>query len=60
MHRDPVCGQKVNPNKSYVSVKYEGEVYYLCCPVRQREFERDPDRYIWLRAKLNRGKPWTR
>jgi YHS domain-containing protein len=46
MHRDPVCGKKVNPNKAYARVEYRGETYYLCCPLCQREFERDPDKFI--------------
>lgn len=45
-HIDPVCGKKMNPNKSYVKIKYGKETYYLCCPLCQSEFEKDPQKYI--------------
>ncbi|VAX27811.1 hypothetical protein MNBD_IGNAVI01-220 [hydrothermal vent metagenome] len=45
-HRDPVCGRKMNPNKSHAKIKYGGEIYYLCCPLCQSEFEKEPDKYI--------------
>ncbi len=45
-HKDPVCGKKMNPNKSYVIIKYDKEIYYLCCPLCQAEFEKDPTKYI--------------
>ena len=48
MNRDPVCGKKINPNKAYITIKYEGENYCLCCPLCQREFERDPRKYVKL------------
>ncbi|MBS4033482.1 MAG: YHS domain-containing protein [Ignavibacterium sp.] len=44
--RDPVCKKKVNPNKAYAKVKYGKEIYYLCCPLCQAEFEKDPDKFI--------------
>lgn len=43
---DPVCGKKVNRQKVQAAVKHEGETYYLCCPVCQSLFERDPGFYI--------------
>ncbi len=46
MHRDPVCGKKVNANKAYVQIVYEGTTYYLCCPLCQSQFEKDPKKYI--------------
>ena len=44
--RDPVCGKKVNANKAYAKVKIGKEIYYLCCPLCQSEFENNPNRYI--------------
>jgi YHS domain-containing protein len=44
--RDPVCGKKINPNKAYAKVKYGKETYYICCPLCQAEFEKDPDKFI--------------
>ncbi len=43
---DPVCGRKVNRNKAYARVKYKDEIYYLCCPKCQSEFEQDPKNYL--------------
>lgn len=45
MNRDPVCGKRVNVNRAHVKVHHEGEDYYLCCPLCQREFERAPEKY---------------
>ncbi len=46
MDRDPVCKRKMNRNKAYIAIEYKGKNYYLCCPVCQKEFERDPEKYI--------------
>jgi YHS domain-containing protein len=46
MDRDPVCKRKMNRNKAYVTIQYKGENYYLCCPLCQAEFEKDPEKYI--------------
>ena len=46
MNRDPVCGKKINANKAYVLIEYKGDMYYLCCPLCQSEFEKAPEKYI--------------
>jgi YHS domain-containing protein len=46
VQRDPVCGKKINRNKVHAKVKYNNETYYLCCPLCQSEFEKDPEKYI--------------
>ncbi len=45
MLRDPVCGKKVNPNKAHIQIEYKSETYYLCCPLCQSEFEKNPEKY---------------
>lgn len=45
-HRDPVCGKSLNVNKAHIVLIHKGEKYYLCCPVCQREFEKNPEKYI--------------
>jgi len=43
---DPVCGKKINANKAYAKVNYERKLYYLCCPLCQSEFLKDPLKYV--------------
>ena len=53
MNRDPVCGKRVNVNEAYVQITYKGEMFYLCCPLCQSEFEKEPEKYA---QKNHRGK----
>jgi len=46
MHHDPVCKRRMNPNKAWAKIHYQGEIYYLCCPLCQSEFEKQPKKYI--------------
>lgn len=46
IRRDPVCGKRITRNGAHIVLEHEGESYYLCCPLCQAEFERDPDRYV--------------
>jgi YHS domain-containing protein len=46
MHKDPVCGKKMNPNKAHITIQYKGMKYYLCCPLCQAEFETGPEKYL--------------
>ncbi len=50
-HFDPVCGKRLNANKAHIVLIYEGEKYYLCCPLCQREFEENPKKYIAQKRK---------
>lgn len=45
MHLDPVCGRRMNANKAFVRLRFEGVEYFLCCPMCQRTFEADPRSY---------------
>lgn len=45
MLRDPVCDKRINRHSAQTSIEYQGTVYYVCCPLCQAEFERDPGRY---------------
>lgn len=42
---DPVCGKRINRGKAHVVVEHEGVAYSLCCPLCQKEFEREPKAY---------------
>lgn len=47
MQHDPVCGKRMNANKKpYVVVMYKGQRYFLCCPLCQAAFEREPQKYV--------------
>jgi YHS domain-containing protein len=49
--KDPVCGKRINRNKAHITIEYEQEKYYLCCPLCQSEFEKDPRKYLAGRKK---------
>ncbi len=51
IYRDPVCGKKINRNKAHIRFRYEGKEYYLCCPLCQATFEKNPREYIIERKK---------
>ena len=42
---DPVCGMKVNVNKTDIMTTYQGQDYYFCAEMCRREFEANPKRY---------------
>jgi len=42
---DPVCGMKVNLNKTDIMTTYQGQNYYFCAEMCRREFEANPKRY---------------
>jgi YHS domain-containing protein len=45
MLKDPVCGKRINRHRAQAAIEHEGTVYYVCCPLCQTQFERDPARY---------------
>ena len=42
---DPVCGMKVDPNKTDFKASYQGDDYYFCAEACRREFVKNPQRY---------------
>jgi YHS domain-containing protein len=56
---DPVCGMKVDPNKSDIMTTYEGQEYYFCAEACRREFEDNPERYQKARPDKSKApKTW--
>lgn len=53
-HIDPVCGKRMNANKAHIVITYDGEDYYLCCPLCQKEFEQNPQKYVLKKSKNKR------
>jgi YHS domain-containing protein len=45
MLTDPVCGKRIKRNRAHIAVDYEGITYYLCCPLCQTQFEREPQKF---------------
>lgn len=43
---DPVCGMKVDPEKTLYRTVYKGRIYYFCSPMCKKEFEKNPDYYL--------------
>ena len=56
LHLDSVCGMAVKPGQGAGPLSHDGRDYYFCCPGCQRDFERDPARY--LRPVTLRPKGW--
>lgn len=50
-HIDPVCGKRMNVNKAHIVITYQGDDFYLCCSLCQREFENNPKKYIRKKQK---------
>jgi magnesium-transporting ATPase (P-type) len=43
---DPVCGMKVEPEKTDIKVELEGYVVYFCSERCKEEFMRNPEKYL--------------
>ena len=44
--RDPVCGMRVDPERSRFSYEHDGQVYYFCCAGCQAAFKTDPSQFL--------------
>jgi YHS domain-containing protein len=47
MVEDPVCGMQINIDTAPAQVDYEGQVYYFCSEGCKREFEVNPEQFIF-------------
>ena len=45
MVTDPVCGMKIEAEKAFKTVEYQGHKYYLCSEDCATMFEEDPGKY---------------
>jgi len=43
---DPVCGMKLKKDQIHSSIDYMGKTYYFCCETCEKEFRKDPSRYV--------------
>lgn len=46
LHKDPVCGMMVDPEKAAASTQYNDTAYYFCSKGCATKFEADPERYL--------------
>lgn len=45
-HIDPVCGMKVDPDRSAGEVEFDGTSYYFCCPNCLEKFRSNPEAFV--------------
>lgn len=45
MDRCIVCNARIDKEKAYLTLKYEGEEYLACCPLCKSEFVKEPEKY---------------
>ena len=58
--QDPICSKRFSREQAEAAIEYEGRLFYVCCPLCQAEFERDPAHYVRLRAGKERpDRQWT-
>jgi Cu(I)/Ag(I) efflux system membrane fusion protein len=46
VHKDPVCGMEVEPDKSTPKSEYRGKTYYFCSDHCKREFDKNPAKFL--------------
>ena len=51
---DPVCRMKVEPEKAYSKVEYEGYVIYFCSRNCEEKFKKNPKKYL---SKMEKEEP---
>ena len=53
---NPVCGAVVDPARALSYLTLRGQTHYFCCQGCRTEFERDPEKYLGIGARM-RPKP---
>lgn len=48
---DPVCQMGVDPKKAAANYTYKGTTYYFCALACQKQFEKDPAKYLGATGK---------
>ena len=48
MVEDPVCGMQINIDTAPAQAEYEGKIYYFCSEGCKREFEENPEQFIFV------------
>jgi Cu+-exporting ATPase len=53
MVEDPVCGMQINIDTAPAQTEYEGEIYYFCSQGCKREFEENPEQFLFIDEEEN-------
>jgi YHS domain-containing protein len=56
---DPVCGMKIDSDRTATQVRYEGETYFFCSLACAREFNNNPARYAGVSSVEKNEPPFT-
>lgn len=46
MAKDPVCGMTVEEAKAAATYQYKGQTYYFCAVGCQKDFAKDPEKFL--------------
>jgi xanthine dehydrogenase accessory factor len=49
---NPVCGALIDPAHAVSSLTLRGQTHYFCCQGCRTEFERDPEKYLEIGARM--------
>lgn len=49
---NPVCGALVDPAHAVSTLAQRGQTHYFCCQGCRVEFERDPEKYLEIGARM--------
>jgi YHS domain-containing protein len=52
---DPVCGMKVNPEKTDLVFEWQRNNYYFCAEACRESFKNDPQKYVAEKTKARKG-----
>ncbi len=50
MTKDPVCGMRVDENRTEFKTQFAGNKYFFCSDECRQEFEAEPDTYVEMAA----------
>jgi xanthine dehydrogenase accessory factor len=54
---NPVCGAVIAPKDVISTLTVEGQTHYFCCQCCRIEFERDPNKYLEISARMCQQQP---
>jgi len=57
---DPVCGMRVDPEKTVQTADYDGRTYFFCAERCRKEFENQPQKYLETAPETKRKGFWKR